>query len=785
LPGDTEVVERLDVADLVGLHYRPPFDFVEIIGDGDRHHVTTADFVTASDGSGIVHLAPAFGADDMAVGRREGLPTANPVDAQGQFTSGPWQGQFVKDTDPAIIEDLRDRGLLITHQTYTHTYPFCWRCDRPLIYWAKPSWYIRTTAVRDQLLENNAGIDWHPEHIRDGRFGNWLENNVDWALSRDRYWGTPLPFWVCDGCGDVAVAASRADLSELSGQDLHELDPHRPYVDAITWPCDHCSSGTRHRVPDVADAWFDSGGMPYAQWGYPHTGREEFERHYPADYICEAIDQTRGWFYTLLAESTLLFGDSSYRTCLCLGHIVDEGGRKMSKSTGNVLDPWELIGTHGADALRWLMFAEGNPWVSRRVGHQLLEDVTRRFLLTLWNTHVFFLTYASIDGFDLDAPAPAVVDRPAADRWVLAELADLVATVDQALDTYDVSTATRRLERFVEDLSNWYVRRNRRRFWKSLEEGPEDKAAAYHTLHTCLSTLSRLLAPFIPFLSDRLWHDLEVSVRPDAAESVHLTDFPVVDPAWQDDELRAAMRTARRVVELGRQARNDSGLRVRQPLGRALVSVPDQERSGLHLLLDDVADELNIHTIELSGDTDDLVERHLRPNFRALGPAFQQRAPRVAAAIGDVPTDQAADIARRLEHGPVDLDVEGEVVSVDASMVEVVTAPLTGWAVASDGTSTFALDTTLTRALEVEGAGREIVRAVNDARREAGLRLDDRICLTLATRPTSLHTELDDAGLLAEIAREVLADEVVMGDAEDVTQVALGDLGTVRFEITT
>ncbi len=789
LPGDVEVVEQLDVTDLVGLHYRPPFDFVEIVGDGDRHFVTLADFVTASDGSGIVHLAPAFGADDMAVGRREGLPTANPVDAQGQFTAGPWQGRFVKEADVDVIADLRDRGLLLTDRTYTHTYPFCWRCDRPLIYWAKPSWYIRTTAVRDQLLANNAGIDWHPEHIRDGRFGNWLENNVDWALSRDRYWGTPLPFWVCDGCDDVAVAASRAHLSELSGQDLHELDPHRPYVDEVTWPCDRCDGGTRRRVPDVADAWFDSGGMPYAQWGYPHTGRDEFERHYPADYICEAIDQTRGWFYTLLAESTLLFGDSSYRTCLCLGHIVDEDGRKMSKSTGNVLDPWELIGTHGADALRWLMFAEGNPWVSRRVGNQLLEDVTRRFLLTLWNTHVFFLTYASIDGFDLHAPAPAIADRPASDRWVLAELADLVDTVDQALETYDVSTATRRLERFVEDLSNWYVRRNRRRFWKSVAEAPEDKAAAYHTLHTCLSTLSRLLAPFIPFLSDRLWHDLEVSVRPDAATSVHLTDFPVADPAWRDEELRGAMRTARRVVELGRQARNDSGLRVRQPLGRALVSVPDGDRPGLHTLLEDVADELNIHAIELSGDTDDLVERHLRPNFRALGPVFQQRAPQVAAAITAVPSDRATDIARRLESGPVDLEVDGEVVSVDAAMVEVVTAPLTGWAVASDGTTTFALDTTLTRDLEVEGAAREIVRAVNDARREAGLRLDDRIRLTLDTDPSGLHDELEAAGLVAEIGREVLADQVMVGevspDGVAGDGVPVGDLGRVRFEITT
>jgi isoleucyl-tRNA synthetase len=354
----------------------------------------------------------------------------------------------------------------------------------------------------------------------------------------------------------------------------------------VVVPCGDCGADA-HRVPDVADAWFDSGGMPYAQWGYPHQGHEEFARHYPADFICEAIDQTRGWFYTLLAESTLLFGDSSYRTVLCLGHIVDEDGRKMSKSLGNILDPWELIRSHGADAMRWLMLAEGNPWVSRRVGHHVLEDVIRRFVLTLWNTHVFFTTYAAIDGFELDAPAPPVAERPASDRWVLAELAGLVDTVDGALDRYDVSTATRRLERFVEDLSNWYVRRNRRRFWKAAADDPVDKAAAYHTLHTCLTTVAQLLAPFTPFLADRLWHDLVVSQRPDEPVSVHLTDFPVAPDAWRDEPLREAMATARRVVELGRQARNDAAVKVRQPLARALVTVPEAERAGLGLLLDE------------------------------------------------------------------------------------------------------------------------------------------------------------------------------------------------------
>ncbi|MEX0869801.1 MAG: isoleucine--tRNA ligase, partial [Nitriliruptoraceae bacterium] len=714
LGDDMAVVEHLTADDLIGLTYARPFTFVEVDADAKHGYVTIADFVTASEGSGIVHMAPAFGADDMSIGRREGLPTLNPVDAEGRFTHGPWQGVFVKDADPVIVTDLRSRGLLITEHAYPHTYPFCWRCDRPLIYWAKPSWYIRTTAKRDELLANNATIDWHPEHIREGRFGNWLENNVDWALSRDRYWGTPLPFWCCDQCDHIEVVASRRHLAEVSGLNVADVDPHRPYVDAITWACPSCEQGTLSRVADVADAWFDSGGMPYAQWGYPHQGHDEFARHFPADYICEAIDQTRGWFYTLLAESTLLFDDTAYRTCLCLGHIVDEDGRKMSKSAGNVLDPWELIEQHGADALRWLMFAEGNPWVSRRIGHHLLEDVVRRFLLTVWNTHVFFLTYARIDGFTLDTPAPPVGARPASDRWILAELAHLIDVVDTALDRYDVSAATRNLERFVDDLSNWYVRRNRRRFWKAAAEAPEDKAAAYHTLHSCLTTLAGLLAPFVPFLADRLWHDLCVVPGGDAvAPSVHLTEFPVADPAWRDDALRTAMATTRRVVELGRQARNDSGVRVRQPLQRALVSVPAGERDGLRALVSEVIDELNVKSVEITGDTSDVVTTRLKPNFRALGPVFQQDAPRIAAAINDLDDETAAQVARDLTKGTATIDIDGHSCEVQADMVQIVTVPRTGWAVASDGTTAFALDTTVTHELEVEGAARELIRAIN------------------------------------------------------------------------
>ena len=778
---DGEVVDRLTAEQLRGLHYTAPFTFTDY--EGDQRYVLVDPYVTTGEGTGLVHISPGFGIEDHAIVKREGLEIFIPVDLQGRFTHGPWTGTFVKDADPHIIDWLDEAGLLLRAETYTHTYPFCWRCKHPLLYLAKPSWYIATTAMRDQLLANNAGIDWHPEHIRDGRFGNWLENNVDWALSRDRYWGTPLPFWRCSECDHVDVVASRAELSELTGEDHSELDPHRPYIDEVTVPCTACGA-TSHRVPDVADTWFDSGGMPYAQWGYPHTGREEFERHSPADFICEAIDQTRGWFYTLLAESTLLFGDSSYRTCLCLGHIVDADGRKMSKPIGNVLDPWELIERHGADALRWLMFAEGNPWVSRRVGHQPLEDVVRRFVLTLWNTHVFFTTYAAIDAFDLADPAPEVADRPAIDRWVLAELATLVDTVDGSLDRYDVSTATRALERFVDDVSNWYVRRNRRRFWKSVAEDPADKRSAYHTLHTCLTTLAQLLAPFTPFLAERLWQDLMVTPGDGrAATSVHLTDFPTPAADWRDAPLQQAMATTRRIVELGRQARNDSAVKVRQPLARALVSVPEGERDGLDELLSDVADELNLHEVELSDGTGELIERTCKPNFRALGPAFQKRAPQVAAAIGALDGEQADALAAALTDGPSELEVDGETVTITPEMVEVVERPRTGWALASDATASFALDTELTHDLEVEGAARELVRAINDQRKAAGLALDDRIELIVSVQPEGLDAALADAGHYDTVARDVLASSVQRAPVADGTPIDLGALGSALVAI--
>lgn len=781
---DAEVVRTVGHDELVGRHYQAPFTVVET--DQDHRYVTTADFVTTTDGSGLVHLAPAFGADDMVIGRREGLPVLNPVGPDGCFTAGPWTGMFVKDADPAIVAQLEADGVLVRQLTYSHTYPFCWRCDTPLIYWAKPSWYIRTTSRRDGLLANNAQIDWHPEHIRDGRFGNWLENNIDWSLSRDRYWGTPLPFWACDECDEFTVVGSRAELGELAGQDTSELDPHRPAVDEVTIPCD--CGGTRRRVPEVADTWFDSGGMPWGQHGYPHLpgSTERFEAEFPADYICEAIDQTRGWFYTLLTESTLLFDRSSYDTVLCLGHIVDEDGKKMSKSVGNVMDPWELIDRHGADALRWQMFADGNPWVNRRVGHSTVEDVVRRFLLTLWNTHSFFLTYAAIDNFDLAAPTPAVPDRPASDRWVLAELAELVTTVDAAMNEFDVSRATRRIEQFTDDLSNWYIRRNRRRFWRDASDDPASKQSAYATLHTCLTTLATVMAPFTPFLSDRLYSDLVVSQDDNVVPSVHLLDWPDVPNEWRDDELRTATATLRRLTELGRQARNNVSIGTRQPLRRALVTVPAAARQAVMPLLDEFRDELNIREIEVTDGTGGLVDLSLRPNFRALGPAFQQDAPKVAAALSALEGDAIERLRDALaESGEVSIEAAGTSHTVTRDMVDVLESPRTGWAMASTDGHAVALDTTLDRELRLEGAAREVIRAVNDARKSLGLDLTDRIRLGVSTDPASLRDDLAAAGLLDLIAGDVLAASVDEDHEGDVTPttVELDELGSVTVSV--
>src|SRR6266545_3337021 len=739
---DARVLRPVPLDELVGTRYQRAFDMVPVTQEeADRGwRVVADDYVTTTDGSGLVQTSPAYGAEDLAVGQQHGTPILHPVQADGRFgpQTGWLAGMFVKEADAEIVEDLRRRGLLWRAESHRHSYPHCWRCGTGLLYYALTSWYARTTAVKQRMLEENAEIGWQPEHIRDGRFGDWLAHNVDWALSRARYWGTPLPLWRCPR-GHVTAVSSLADLSERAGRDLSGLDPHRPFVDEVVFACPDCGDQAR-RVPDVLDAWFDSGSMPFAQWGYPHQGREAFQRAFPADFISEAIDQTRGWFYSLLAANTLLFDQSPYRNVVCLGHIVDRDGRKMSKSLGNALDPFELLERYGADPLRWFMLAGGSPWVSRRLSPEVLEEVTRSFFLTLWNTYGFFTLYArladfvprSAGGAESTPPdPPGGRDAPAAlDRWVLAELADTVGEVTARLDAYDPAAAGRRLTSFVDDLSNWYVRLSRRRFWRG---SGEDAEAAFQTLWTCLETLALLLAPYVPFVAEELWQGLVVSVDPDAPNSVHLEAWPEPDRAAADEQLRAAMVEVRRLVGLGRQARTEAKVKVRQPLVRALVTVPDERREAVAGLLDLVAAELNVKQVDFAEGGAGPVAFRLTPSFRALGPRFGRDAQAVATALRQVTGKAATAPASRLRAGErVRLEVQGiGAVDLGPEEVGVVEEPVTGWRVVRDGATSVALDLEVSPQLRLEGLARDLVRAVQDLRKEAGLRVEDRIELAV------------------------------------------------------
>ncbi|NUS40835.1 MAG: isoleucine--tRNA ligase, partial [Terrabacter sp.] len=544
-------------------NYRRPLDLVPV---EDANFVVNADYVTTEDGTGLVHQAPAFGADDLATCRAYGLPMVNPVRPNGTFQPEVplVGGVFFKDADEVLVAELRSRGLLFRHTPYEHSYPHCWRCHTALIYYAQPSWYIRTTEVKDALLRENERTNWHPETVKHGRYGDWLNNNIDWALSRSRYWGTPLPIWRCED-GHLTCVGSLAELGEHTGRDLSGLDPHRPFIDDVTFAC-HCGK-TATRVPEVIDAWYDSGAMPFAQYGYPHQNTELFEQRYPAQFISEAIDQTRGWFYTLMAIGTLVFDKSSYENVVCLGHILAEDGRKMSKHLGNIIEPIALMEQHGADAVRWFMAAVGSPWSARRVGHTAIQEVVRKNLLTYWNTVAFQSLYARTAGWSPSAADPAPDARPVLDRWLLSELNILVGEVDEAMAGFDTQRAGKLLSDFIDDLSNWYVRRGRRRFWRG-------DAAALATLHETITTVTRLMAPLTPFVTERVWQDLVLPVTPDAPESVHLTDYPVPDDALVDRGLSSRMALVRRLVELGRAARADASVKTRQPLSRVLVSAP-------------------------------------------------------------------------------------------------------------------------------------------------------------------------------------------------------------------
>ena len=670
-PENTTVLANILGADLERSTYERPFDLIEI---SDAHFIILADYVTIEDGTGLVHQAPAFGADDLITCRKYNLPVVNPVAPDGTFLPeiALVGGAFFKDADKVLIKDLKSRGLMFKHTQYEHSYPHCWRCHTVLIYYAQPSWYIRTTAIKDELIRENEKTDWHPETIKTGRYGDWLTNNIDWAVSRNRYWGTPLPIWRCPE-NHLYCVGSLAELSQLSGKELTASDPHRPFVDDITFPCTECSE-TMVRVSEVIDCWYDSGAMPFAQWGYPHKegSVEKFEAAYPADFIAEAIDQTRGWFYTLMTIGTLVFDKSSYETILCLGHILDKDGRKMSKHLGNVLEPIPLMDQHGADAVRWYMLAAGSPWSARRVGHDALSDVVRKTLLTYWNTVSFFTLYAKAANFTVDPSAP--VATATMDRWINSELNLLIEKVDQAYADFDSQLAGKLLAAFIDDLSNWYVRRSRRRFW-------DGEIVALATLYNALKVLTQLLSPMIPFISEHVWQELVRVAEPSAPESVHLTDFPVTNTELVDLELSRSVQLSRRLVELGRAARAESKIKIRQPLGRALVAATGfsamDEEIRAH-----ISEELNVlHLDDLANADGDLVDVSIKANFRTIGAKFGADVQAIAKAL--LATDHTETVRAIRADGSLTLSYDGKSVTLDLEDLVITETPKSGWSVAS------------------------------------------------------------------------------------------------------
>lgn len=728
---------------LVGVRYQHLFDGVPGAGDTpdlqSAYRVIGDDFVSLDDGTGIVHIAPAYG--DLEIGRKHQLPTLFSVDLNGrtmaQFAHLGFADMFFKEADPVITKVLKERGDLFRSGRVKHAYPFCWRCKTPLLYYAKPSWYIRTTARKERLVAANQEVHWVPEHIKAGRFGNWLANNIDWAISRERYWGTPLPIWVSADGQHMECIGSVAELEAKVGRSLSDLDLHRPYVDDITW--EDPTHGTMRRITDVADCWFDSGAMPVAQWHYPFENKELFEQVAgQADYISEAIDQTRGWFYTLHAVSTLLFDRPAFENVICLGHILDGKGEKMSKSRGNIVNPWDILNEYGTDAVRWYMFASAPPYNPRRFSRELVGDMLRQFTLTLWNTYAFFVTYANLEGWSpagvIDADGNLTLDVTTLtnplDRWALARLDHLVRTVTNELDGYDIYAPAKAIEQFVEELSNWYVRRSRRRFWKTANDA--DTQAAYATLYTCLVTLSKVLAPFIPFVAEEIYHNLVLTKAPAANASVHMATWPQSTPAWRNDDLVASIGVIQSVVGLGRAARRSAALKVRQPLPAMLVRVPSAVAQGVTAFVADIRDELNIKDVQWLSTGATFIDYRFKPNLRVVGKKYGKLVPALTEALKALTGDTARAHAVAVESGATfDLMVDGTLLTIAPDEVLVETSSPEGYAVAEENGVLVALDTTLTPDLVAEGIAREVVRYIQDARKNAGFAIADRIHVSI------------------------------------------------------
>ena len=753
---DYEIVERKNGADYVGERYEPLYDWAGDEARKNGYRVVADGYVTLTDGSGIVHIAPAFGEDDARVGRDNNLPFVQMVDERGKFveTAGAdIVGLFAKDADKWIIGDLKERGQLFKELMYEHSYPFCWRCDTPLLYYARSTWFIKMTEVRDRLLKNNATVNWMPQSIGTGRMGNFLENVIDWGLSRERYWGTPLPVWICDKCGKKHVIGSKQELRDL-GAIEGDIELHRPYIDGVTFGCD--CGGTFKRTHEVIDCWYDSGSMPFAQWHYPFENKEKFERYFPADFISEAVDQTRGWFYTLLAISTLLFDKAPFKNCIVLGHVNDQFGQKMSKHKGNVVDPWTVLDKQGSDAVRWYFYTVSNPWLPSNFYGEAVSESQRKFMGTLWNTYAFFTLYAEIDKFNPMDYVGHDIKLTVMDRWILSSLNSLVKYVDECLEDYKITESSRRIQEFVDALSNWYVRRGRERYWGS--EMTEDKIAAYSTLYTVLVTLSKLIAPYTPFMAESIYQNLVRNVDKSAPESVHLCDFPVYDESIIDERLDEGMDYLLKLVALGRACRNKANIKNRQPLSKMFVRA-DGETELTDELLALLADELNVKEIERVSDDSDFVGYSLKPQLKTLGPKYGALLGGIRAFLADC---DATTIVKTVETGATYKTViNGKDVEFGKDDLLISTENKSGYVAESESGITVILDSNLTDGLICEGIAREIVSKLQTMRKEAGFSVTDHIKVTYSATGKAGEVMTSDLG--AEIARDVLADEVSEG----------------------
>ena len=758
--GEREELAKMKGSELEYRKYEPLYPFATQDVRDKAFFVICDDYVTTEDGTGIVHTAPAFGEDDNRVCRKYNMPFVQFVNEKGEMTEETdWPGVFVKDADPLILDDLEESGKLFKAPEFTHSYPHCWRCDTPLIYYARASWFIRMTAVRDELVANNKTVNWIPPSIGEGRFGNWIEHVQDWGISRNRYWGTPLNIWKCS-CGHEHAVGSIAELRELQPNCPADIELHRPYIDAITFPCPECGE-TMHRVPEVIDCWFDSGSMPFAQWHYPFENKEIFEKYFPADFISEAVDQTRGWFYSLIAISTLLFDKSPYRNVIVLGHVQDKDGQKMSKSKGNAVDPMDALGRHGADAIRWYFYENSAPWLPNRFHDDAVQEGARKFMGTLWNTYAFYVLYANIDEFDptkytLDYDQLSVMER-----WVLSRLNTMVRTVDDCLGHYRVTEAAKALQSFVEELSNWYVRRCRSRFWaKGMEQ---DKVNAYLTLYTALVTTVKAAAPMVPFITESIYRNLVCSVDKNAPISVHLADFPTANEAWIDPALEDNMEVVLEVVTLGRAARNAANIKNRQPVGQMYVKAAHELPDFFVKIIED---ELNIKEVIFRDDISDFLAYHVKPNFHVLGPKVGKQMGAVKKALEA--SDGAAVKDALAGDGSYTLHLPDGDVTVTAEDVEVTVSQRDGYNCQSYGGVTVALSTTLTEALIEEGFVREIISKVQTMRKECGLEVTDHIALDLSGNPRLVEIARRNEAFIREITlADSLSCDAPMGTSKE------------------